>query len=71
MLHIIPLLINDLILILLKKAHDKYIEGKCKSSCFGGSIKCCIQYIEKTTALCTPDFMMFARRTSSESLRAC
>ena len=46
MLHLALLVINDIALILLKKLRDKYLESRCVSNCFDGTMSLCFKYIE-------------------------
>ena len=46
MLHLALLVLNDIALILLKKLHEKYLESRCVSNCFEGTMSLCFKYIE-------------------------
>ena len=46
MLPLTLLVINDIALILLKKLHDKYLESRCMSNCFDGTLSLCFKYRE-------------------------
>lgn len=46
MLHLTLLVINDIALIMLKKLHEKYLESRCVSNCFEGTMSLCFKYIE-------------------------
>ena len=50
--HIALFVINDVLLVCLKKAHDRYIISDCKSSCCDGisQASCCLRYIEQRSS---------------------
>jgi len=47
--HLALLVANDILLIALKKAHDKFINNECRSSCCDGITQaaCCLRYVEE------------------------
>ena len=40
------LVLNDIALVLLKKLHERYLESRCVSNCFEGTMSLCFKYIE-------------------------
>ena len=46
-LHIALFVLNDILMVVLKKASDRYVSSKCHSSCCDNICSCCINYIEK------------------------
>ena len=51
-IHLALIVINDILLIALKKAHDKFIDSQCRSSCCSGisQAACCMRYVEQKSA---------------------
>ena len=47
--HLALLVANDILLIALKKAHDKFINSECRSSCCDGITQaaCCLRCVEQ------------------------
>jgi len=50
--HLALLVVNDILLIVLKKAHDRFINSECRSSCCDGITQaaCCLRYVEEKSA---------------------
>ena len=48
--NIILLLMNDILLVLVKKAHDRYVQSDCKSNCCEGTGTCCLRYVEQRSS---------------------
>ena len=46
-LHIAMFLINDILLVVLKKASDRYASSKCYSQCCTSPCGCIMDYVEK------------------------
>ena len=46
-LHIALFLINDILLVVLKKASDRYASSKCYSQCCANPCGCIMDYVEK------------------------
>ena len=47
--HLALLVANDILLIAMKKAHDRFINSECRSSCCDGITQaaCCLRYVNK------------------------
>ena len=46
-LHIAMFVINDILLVVLKKASDRYASSKCCSNCCTSPCGCIMDYVEK------------------------
>ena len=44
--HLLYFLVNDLLLLLGKKLHDRYFESSCVSGCCRGTSSCLMRYVE-------------------------
>ena len=48
--NIMLLVLNNILLVLMKKAHDRYVQSNCKSSCCQGTGECCLRYVEQRSS---------------------
>ena len=46
-LHIALFVLNDILLVVLKKASDRYVSSKCRSTCCDNICSCCLNYVEQ------------------------
>ena len=46
-LHIAMFVINDILLVVLKRASDRYASSKCYSQCCANPCGCIMDYVEK------------------------